>query len=531
MKSLISLRQASLTGILLVLLSTSGCIDALDRVPFVEITSATIYEDPANYKLVLAKLYAGLAVSGQQGPAGKPDISGIDEGFSSYLRQYWKAQQLPTDEAIIGWNDGNLRDYHDMDWTSSNEFVLGIYSRIYYQISLCNEFIRESTDEKLAARGIAGADAEAIRVYRAEARLLRAMSYWHALDMFANVPFVTEEDAPGAFLPRQAAPAELFAYIESELKAIEPELVPARQGEYGRADQAAAWMILAKLYLNAETYIGQPRYTEALAECNKVIAAGYSLSPNYRHLFLADNHTSPEIIMPIAFDGINTRTWGGMTFLVHAPVGGSMSPAEFGINGGWGGIRTTAAFVDKFADITGETDTRAMFYTTGQKKEIDNIFSFTNGYAITKYKNITSTGEKGSDAVGNFPDTDFPLFRLADVYLMYAEAVLRGGTGGDLGTALGYVNALRQRAYGNADGNVTELTLDFILDERSRELYWEGHRRTDLIRFGRYTGDAYIWPWKGSVKEGQAVSSHFRLYPIPSSDLVANPNLVQNPGY
>ncbi|MGC8802186.1 MAG: RagB/SusD family nutrient uptake outer membrane protein [Bacteroidales bacterium] len=130
-------------------------------------------------------------------------------------------------------------------------------------------------------------------------------------------------------------------------------------------------------------------------------------------------------------------------------------------------------------------------------------------------------------------DTDFPMFRLADVYLMYTEATLRGATNGNRAKALQYVNELRTRAYGGSIGNITDsqLTLDFILDERARELYWEGHRRTDLIRFGKFSGGNYIWPWKGKVKEGTATPAHLDLFPIPASDLNANPNLVQNPGY
>lgn len=507
---------------------TQSCVKDLDRTPFIEVTSATVYKDPASYKQILAKLYAGIAVSGQQGPAGQPDISGIDEGFSTYLRQYWKAQELPTDEAVIGWNDGSLRDYHDMDWTSSNEFITAMYNRIYYQITLCNEFIRETTDAKLSERGITGTE---VKTYRAEARFLRALSYYHALDMFGNVPFVTENDAVGSFLPKQTTRAELFNYIESELKAIESELAAAKQNEYGRADKAAAWTLLAKLYLNAKVYIGQDKNTEAIAACKKVIDAGYTLDSKYQNLFLADNNNSKEIIFPITFDGNHTKTWGGMTFLVHAPVGGSMNPADFGINGGWGGLRTTKTFVSKFTDITGKTDSRAMFYTKDQNLDIDDIFKFNDGYAITKYKNVTSAGKVGSDVEGNFPDTDFPMFRLADVYLMYAEAVLRGGTGGDKPTALAYVNKLRERAYGNATGNVTDITLDGILDERAKELYWEGHRRTDLIRYGKFTSASYVWPWKGNVKDGKGVADYLNLFPIPASDKTANPNLQQNTGY
>ena len=509
-----------------------SCIKDLDRVPVYGVTSATVYNDAANYRAIAAKMYAGLAVSGQKGPDGAPDISGIDEGFSTYLRQYYKAQELTTDEAVIGWNDGSIKDYHNMKWSAANEFVAAMYYRIFYQITLCNEFVRETTDAKLSARGFSG-DAN-IKAYRAEARFLRALSYWHALDMFGNVPFVTEADPLGAFLPKQTNRADLFAYVEKELKEVETLLPDARANEFGRADKAAAWTLMAKLYLNAEVYTGASRATDCVTYCNKVIGAGYTLEPKYENLFKIGNDASKEMIFAVRFDGTRTKTWGGMTFLVHAPVGGSMSAAAFGINGGWGGLRTTKELVGLFNNASAKvdtSDTRALFYTDGQSLEIDDIGDFKNGYAITKYKNVDVNGKAGSDPDGNFPDTDFPMFRLADVHLMYAEAVLRGGTGGTNAQALTYVNALRQRAYKGTRTALAAITLDDILNERGRELYWECHRRTDLIRFKKFTTASMLWTWKGGVKAGTPVSDDLNLFPIPAADVVANPNLKQNKGY
>jgi len=510
-------------------LSFTACVDDLDRQPFYDQTSNTVYADFANYKGVLAKLYAGYAVTGQS-VDGTADLSGFDEGKSSYLRAYWTLQELPTDEAVIGWNDGTLFDIHDMDWTAQDDYVRFMYDRIYYQIALTNEFIRETTDDKLNSRGISGANLDEAKLYRAEARFLRALSYWHALDLFGSVPFVTEKDGVGAYFPEQISREDLFAYVESELLAIEPELAAARGNEYARADKAAAWTLLAKLYLNAQVYTGAKRYTDAALYAGKVIAAGYTLEDDYRRLFLADNNTARGIIFPVAFDGVKTKTWGGITYLVLGPIGGTMSSADFGMKvSGWSGQRTTQTIVNLFPDADGTIDERAMFYTAGQSKEVNDVTVFTDGYPITKYKNLTSAGVAGSDPAGNFPDTDFPMFRIEDVYLTYAEAVLRDGAAGDRATALGYINALRERAYNDASGNITDaaLTLDFILDERARELNWEGHRRTDLIRFGKFTGSDYVWPWKGGVKDGKGVGSYRTVYPIPTSDMTANPNLKQ----
>lgn len=506
-----------------------ACTKDLNRSPKYSTTSDQLYKNEAGYRSSLAKVYAGLALTGNAGPAGSGDLGGIDEGFSSYLRNYWNLQELSTDEAVIGWNDQTIKDFHDMDWTSADNFNRALYSRIFYQITLANSFIAESADDKVAARGITGANADKIKAYRAEARFLRALSYWHALDLYGSVTFVTENDAVGAFLPKQATKAELFSYIESECLAVESLLPAPKSNEYGRADKAAVWMLLANLYLNAEVYIKSPKYTEAITQVNKVIAAGYTLNSNYRNQFLADNHTSPEAIFSIAFDGTNARTWGGTTFLVHAPVGGDMVVGEFGIDFGWGGLRTTSALVDKFADPSGATDKRANFQSSGQAKAINNISEFRDGYSIRKWKNVTSSGAPGSNPT--WVDTDFPMFRLAEAYLIYAEAVLRGGTGGSNAQALTYFNALRQRAYGNTSGNAASINLQDVLDERARELHWEGKRRTDLIRYNQFTTATYLWPWKGGVPSGRAVDDFRNVYPIPAAEINVNSNLKQNTGY
>ena len=221
-----------------------------------------------------------------------------------------------------------------------------------------------------------------------------------------------------------------------------------------------------------------------------------------------------------------------------------MEPAEFGVNGGWAGLRTTKSLVEKFqtsitnSDDDGNpiewADSRAMFYTDGQSYEINTIANtFTDGYAITKFKNIDSQGNAGSDEGGDFVDTDLPIIRVAEIYLNYAEAVVRGGSGGDLNTATNYINQIRARAFGNNSNNVSSsnLTLDFLLEERARELYWEGQRRTDLVRFGYFTSGSYLWPFKGGAKNGTGVEDYRNLFPLPSNIVLINTNLTQNPGY
>jgi hypothetical protein len=720
------------------LIGSSGCFKDLNTIPLdpLDLTSDVLFENPDNYKLFLARLYAGLAVTGQEGPAGQGDISGIDEGFGQYLRLYFYQQELSSDEALIAWNDATIQDYHTQTWTPSDGFIFAFYSRVFYQISICNEFLRETTESKLNERGVSAELRQEINVFRAEARFLRALSYWHALDNFRNVPFVTENDAVGAFFPEQTNANDLFAYIESELKEIESTLLPPRSNEYARADQAAAWMLLAKLYLNAEVYLGQNRYQESLQWSERVLNAGYQLEEEYNHLFLADNHKSKEIIFPIAFDGNNTRTFGGTTFIINASLGGAELEKiflnEFGVATGWAGLRTTPEFFGKFpagggglisapnpgrtasyrklyvpgthqgndptdldnslsapvdnnlyeghvyfpepnaeirfytipsntappfaifgsnnndgtlqqngspirleeaglyfisANLSNNTyalskrefrlegsalpggsadliwdpatgtlfadldlipgtlslvdkndetfflgdadgdgilkygegpiqkivdearhivrfflskpdytyqinslsfDRRPLFFTRGQSIDIEDVNLYSNGVAVVKFRNVTSDGLPGSNS--SYADTDFPMFRLADAYLMAAESAYRLGNNG---LAAQYINQVRQRAFQGSGGNVTEaeLSLDYILDERGRELYWECHRRTDLVRFGQFTDGDYLWQWKGGVKEGSAVGAYRNVYPIPIQDLGANPKLRQNEGY
>lgn len=515
------------------LMMLSACISELDQEPLNEqlTTSNKVFSDPSSYKEFLAKLYGSLTLTGQRGEYGLPEITAPDEGTTSFLRVYWSVQELTTDEAITAWADAGLMEFNQHSYSSQNFYNQLLYQRIFVNIAFCNEYIREVSARQASLSPEMQSE---VKTYLAEARFLRALFYYFALDLWGNVPFVTENDATGAFLPAQIKRPELFSFLEEELLYIETDLIDAGMNEYARADKAAAWMLLAKLYLNAEVYLGegQKRYTECITYCKKIIDAGYELHDNYGELFLADNHRlRNEIIFPIAEDGDFTRNYGGVTFIIQGAVGGAEDRADFGIGsgGGWAGHRFTETFVSRFDDLAG--DARAMFFTSGQSRSINTITLFTEGYLSTKFRNVSSTGDPGKNQT--FVDTDFPLFRLADVYLMYAEAVVRGGAGGDMTTAVDYINKLRERAHGDNDANITaaDLTLEFLIDERSRELYWEAQRRTDLVRFGLLTGDDFVWDWKGGVKQGKITGDQYDLLPIPSSDIAVNPNLKQNPQF
>jgi hypothetical protein len=595
-------------------------------------TEEIVFSNAEEAKGALAKVYASLALTGQKGPAGNPDISDIDEGFSQFTRMLYNLNELTTDHAVVAWGDPGLQDLHGMYWAAGNDFTDAMYYRLAQTVSFANSFIENASEIETS---------QELEYYIAEARFIRAYAYYNLIDLYGNVPLVTELTTD---LPTQSNRQELFNFVENELLDIQNKLKEPKTNEYGRVDKVAAWALLSRLYLNAEEWIGAPKYNECVTYSEKVMNSPYSINTNdangngtaYDELFLADNDTNgaqDEIIFGVNFDGQHSQTYGGTTFLIHASVGGSMNPSDFGINGGWYGLRTTKNLVNKFsvdintlnaalgtqsdwglvgsatpngwngpdvemyetatneyalyvelvagdikfrydedwgqnygddgADGTLEagganisipadgtyyitlnlnnltytitpflSDKRAMFYTNGQSLEITDITQFNEGYAVTKFKNIDSQGNPGSDASGNFADTDLPLIRLAEIYLNYAEAVLRGG-GGSLSTAVDKINELRERAYGGTSGNIssTDLDLDFVLAERSRELYWEGTRRTDLIRYGYFTTSAYLWPFKGNDPNGIAVDSYRKLFPLPTNVLSINPNLTQNPGY
>ena len=472
------------------------------------------------YNQMLAKCYSGLSVSSPDGDSGDPDIKGIDGGFGQYLRALFNLQELPTDEAVIGWNDQTLRDLHGLQWTSSDVFVSACYSRVFYQISLCNEVIRQID--------ASGSNDALMQQYRAEARAIRGLSYLHAIDLFGNVPFTDETSAVGGGAPQQMSRSELFNWLSKDMEET-ADLLPANPEKY-RAGKGLCYMILAKLYLNAAVYTGTANYQKCAEYCQKVIDLGYQLesAEDYWKLFCADNDqmlgTGHEIIFSVYQDHINTQAYGGTTYIINAEVGGKMDYLAYGLGGsGWGGLRVTPQFVDKFESA----DQRAKFFTDGQSKEIIDIGDFFSGYAFTKFTNLKADGSILSDA-NSFPDTDFPVFRLGDVYLMMAECEVVGGVscGG-----VEKFNAIRTRA--GVDAIASPSKMD-ILNERARELAWECHRRSDLVRFGLLTSGDYLWAHKGmnsNVGTPHAVDSKYNLFPLASSDVTSNTNLVQNPGY
>lgn len=522
----------------------TSCTDDLNVTPKDddEFLSEQFFASPDSYKQALAGVYGNLSLTSTSG-TGSSNLQGIDPGTSQYMRTIWYLQDLAADEPIWSYeNDegGAVKAIQRNTWSATNTILLGNFSRLMFSVALTNEFLRQSTPEMLESRGHTAEVGSQMPAFRAEARLLRAFAYYNLMDLYGKAAFVTENDPVGTYQGPQYERQQLFDFIESELKDIEGDLVAPKQNEYGRADKAVAWMILAKIYLNAEAYKVELKgteknpWTECITYCKKIIGGGYDLADDYYHNFLADNDTNDaamnEIIFVAVNDGVVTQNYGATTVIINGEVGSlEGNAADLGAQGWGGALRVRKQFAEKF--LNGDvplTDKRNSLITANRDIEITDVGDRDSGYIITKFKNITSSGAAGSDPT--FADTDYVIFRLADVYLMYAEAVVNEGSGGSRGEAVGYINELRNRAGSTtiSDGN---LTLDFLIDERSRELYWEGHRRQDLIRFGLFTGGNYNWVWKGGSPNGIALPSHFNVYPIPLNNLTANPNLTQNPGY
>ena len=539
----------------------TGCVNDLD------ISSIDPQSSPSADPMgVLAKCYSTLGLTGQAGPAGKGDLSD-DEGESGFYRTTFNLQELPTDECAWAWQDNqDIPQFTYMQWNSSSVRVQWAYTRLTYDITLFNSYLQQVEDN------------EANRLYRAEVRFLRALHYWYLLDLFGKVPFKTEFNITD--LPVEYTAQQIYDWIDQELTEIEPMMAEVGTyskpgGEYGRADRGAAYLLHARLALNSETYTGKPDYDKAIEYCNKLEQSrAYELSTRtndngytgYEQLFMADNDENEqamkETILPIRQDGARTRNYGGSTYLVLATrisgmpdVGLAESP--------WSCLFARKSMVDKFfpaGDIPMSTeeapagaseaeikaldmqdgsstdqitaaagDDRALFYAGRgggiRKNGTDAITTFTDGISIVKWSNIRSDNGRVSDT--SWPDTDIPLFRYAEMYLIRAEAKWRKS--GNLNDALADINVLRDRAHATRLLSINS-EMD-ILDEWCREFYLEGRRRSDLRRFDCFTGNKYLWDWKGGSATGTNVDSHYDVYPFPETDLNNNSNLTPTPGY
>lgn len=509
----------------IVLTTFSSCINDLDTKPKVELTlEDLLQQDPNAIQGILSRLYASFALSGPNGP-GSSDIDD-DAGESPFLRGIVNLQDFTADGMKNRWGDDGLDQLTTAsNWDENNKFFRYMYNRIYYTIPQANNLLA-------VLKNVNVSDKDNVI---SEVRFLRALAYYYLIDTFGKGVLATEDNfGTSAPLP-QATRTELFNYVESELKAIE-STIKSSNG-YGRANKAVVNMLLAKLYLNAEVYTGTAKYNESAMAVKKVINdGGYMLATDFVSIFSGDNDSSPEIIFPLIADAVSSQSYGNTTYIINGSLSSdTMTLTDYGATGGWGGHRATSAWYGKYCggvtdatQLANCTDERAkLFWTQGHTFEMADYKKWPDGYPSIKFRNSNFSG---NTLATEFSNTDFPLFRLADAYLMYAECAVRGASEADMGTALGYVNDVRNRAKASTITQA-ELTLDFLIDERARELNLEGHRRSDLIRYGKFTGGSYLWPWKGNTVNGTAIPDTYKLFPIPLTALGANPNLTQNPGY
>lgn len=543
----------------------TSCFGDLDTEPLDEnqLVPSNVYNSKSGYESVLAKCYASLILTGQQGgDGGNGDLEGANEGYSGYTRLLFYMEELCTDNFLMPSSSNGLRMMLNMKWDASNAAVIKwTYQRLYMSIAYCNEILRECTEEKLKERGVWEDMKNEWMSYRAEARFIRAYCYAQLCDFFGGVPYV-DETTGVKDLPKQMTRQETFDFAESELKDIEMQLKAPRANVYGRVDRTSCWFLLARMYLNAEAMGLGDRYQDAYTYAEKVIKEGqYPLAGDYRQIFLADNNTCSEIIWPLTQDGQYAQSSAGTNFYVKAFVNGPMDELyQTGVGSkGWGNVRAKTTLVDAFdpADVAfdvndtwgnNKNDKRATFMTAlpNQTKETWDASgamtsTFTCGYGYIKWRNVTKNDQICASG-DTYVSIDFPMFRTADAYLMAAEAILRGANG-TRQQALDYVNEVRMRAYMSdkyavpgvssaVSGKISDaqLTLDFILDERQRELASEGIRRTDLIRFGKFTS-GNNWDFKNGDRTGSDVPSYNVLFPIPEGEIATNPTIVQNEGY
>ena len=556
----------SMTG----LVSCVGDLDQLPNDPN-SITSGNFGEDPQKYlSEVMAKCYSSLAVSGQGGPNGGSDISGLDGGTSNWSRVIFMLNEFTTDEVTWIWPDVGVFDLCTGTWGSSNGVLQGAYGRLYTHIAVCNDFIRSVND------GTFTIDAQTKPLadqFVLEARALRALSYYYVIDFFGNAVRAWDDMKYGE-VPPQTTRAELFRLVTDDLEDVLANF--KESGVYGRVGKDGVEALLCRYYLNAEVFTGTPMYDKCWQHAENIIKRhkgsgfqGSGLAEDYLALFCANNdkfapggslQDQNEILWTIPYEYPYTESYGGtMFFIAAATSAASMPTVLYGLNADWSSMHAREQFADKF-NFTGgvSADGRTYLWCTekqGFTKENDEFTVFTSGYAAIKYTNVKADengmlprntyvdSERGFTfnwaGIGEvnglpaqtqeFASSDFPIIRLADVYLMAAECSLRGA--GEKEKGREYVNYLRSRA--GVDAWVKDqFTLDNLLDERSRELYWENVRRTDLIRFNKFTGSSYTWAWKNNMRNGGAIPEYMNLFPLPS-DVVATygSNMKQNPGY
>ena len=527
-----------------------ACVNDLDTLPLNKTEPVSEYVYGTNetaYMEGLGRLYFQFVTN------DLTDLQQMDGGASEVIRAFWSVQETSTDEAKCSWeNDAWVRALNTNTWSEvQNDAVYAVYVRTLQGIALVNEYLRQTTSEKLQSRGVSAELAQKIDGFRDEARFIRTYLYWMAIDCFGSVPFTTEKSPfGGAYFPQQASRTDIFDWCVGELQYLmsdDSDLLPARSS-YPRADKGSAAGLLARMYLNSKVYTGVERWEEARSVCESIFAMGYTLCPDYAALFRGDNgenmQARGEMLWAVDYSDSKTQSYGGTSYILSATLASTDITEASRPNGqrnGWAGLRVPYEFVSTYFNVSGQdyqtgayavADKRGeVFYIKGRSESMDGaLYNFMNGWSCLKFNNIpfgqTNESFLPQSALKTFSDVDFPMIRLGEIYLIYAEACMNTGAEA---LALPKLRELSSRAGVEPPQQITR---DFLVAERARELMWEAHRRTDLIRYGLYHTDTYLWPYKGGDSfKGQAFPEYKCLFSIPPTELATNDKLVQNPGY
>lgn len=569
---------------LLAMTGLSACTGDLEQLPKDPnvLTPNQFQENPREaIGNLLGKCYSSLAISGQYGPNGAADISGMDGGTSQWTRVMFYLEDLPTDIGLWIYQDAGVPEMQNATWAANNVLVYGAYSRYYTHIAVCNDFIRFTRNLGEYGITVGGSDEKSISQaeidqFVLEARALRDLSYYYIINWFGRAVIAWDDMAYGE-TPQQAESTQaLFDKVVADLEDVLKSWPENHQPVYGRIGKDAIEALLCKYYLNSESFIGVPAYDKLWTHAQNIINRhkgggfnGSGLANDYLSLFCADNSmfmpggsnkAQNEILWGVPYNHELTTPWGGTMFLIAAPTGnfsdkslseGFCNGAWYGTNAHWGCLLAREEFSRLFGFVNGNSvDGRSYLWLTenaGYTMANTDTKAWANGYAAIKFNNVhceadgimprwndpdnglPRIGVQPIEASSEWPDTDFPIIRLADVYLMAAEATLNGA--GDRATGLTYANYVRERA-GVPAWNLTDFSLDNILDERAREFYHEGMRRTDLNRMNKFTGNAYTWTLKGGVHRGTSIPETRRIYPLPTNVIAGyGSSMVQNPGY
>lgn len=532
----------------LLALGLSACTK-LDEKPYSEIISDQFYN---NKQEVLSAVLRPFTHAGAwAAPTGQTG--------------YWRLQELSADQLAWpqkgkhGYDGGNWIRLHNHTWIANEDNAWNPWRLMYWGLGFCNNTIKDLTPLDFGKIGMTEAEKTTLL---AETKVVRAWHYLKLMDLYGNIPIETEVSADAS--PATKSRKEVFEFVEKEIKDNVEQLQPLSGELVGRATKAAAYSMLVELYLNAEEWTGTARWDDCITYCNKIIngeggslaGAVPALEPNILNAFANNNNLSPEDLFQLTYDlraGNSRFGWQGDFWHYRQR---QIDDADVDGNNG---IVVIPSAYDAFKD--NDLRKTSWMLIGPQKKamalranEADSLVLGTEEYnnkplVFVKEIRRNSEGEtgaggmtkgeensgarfakyrQGSQSDPNYWGNDFVLYRLTEIYFNKAEALMRKN--GKIATqdAVDLINTCKKRAFKAEDWpaeayTTTSLTMDELLAERGREFIFEGKRRSDLIRFGKFT--------TGSWWDHQASADKYKLFPIPFKQTSINPNLVQNPGY